>query len=351
MLWTLFLNASLAEQLPNPQPFVFFQGWGTLYDMDEDVQADPAGYGDPEDDTGFKIRRARIGVKGKDDRFLYRVSVGMSSGYDTVLQSNNDDIDIVDAYVGYRPLKGLWVNVGTQKVPASRDQIMSTSQLVFTERSLPGAWLVPNREVGLVADYRTREDGTRFRARGGVFNGNGSLLGDNNPGKMFAGRLEMNSGPASVYRTYGVVDSPTFGFAADLVHNTDLSVTTTAYGADFIFRYSGLALLGEYRVEQLEPANSDIVDPGVLSQTKRDGYLAQVGYSYKGYEFATRYDYFDDNKDIDNAGDVAQLLVGVTYHTREDRVRIGGGYQMRLERDATSVIENDTARLWIQIRQ
>ena len=99
MLWTLFISFSAAEQLPTPQPFVFFQGWATLYDMDEDVQADPAGYGDPEDDTGFKIRRARVGVKAKDDRFLYRVSVGMSSGYDTVLQLGNDDIDIVDAYV------------------------------------------------------------------------------------------------------------------------------------------------------------------------------------------------------------------------------------------------------------
>ena len=62
----------------------------------------------------------------------------------------------------------------------------------FTDRAIPSVWLVPNREVGLVADYKTKSEGLKVRATAGVFNGNQSLNGDNNNGKMLAGRLELN---------------------------------------------------------------------------------------------------------------------------------------------------------------
>ena len=87
MILSIILNTASAEMtLPEPEPFAFIQVWGTLYDMDQDIQADPAGYGDPEDDTGFKLRRARFGLKAKSEVFQYRISVGVASPFDTVLQ-------------------------------------------------------------------------------------------------------------------------------------------------------------------------------------------------------------------------------------------------------------------------
>ncbi len=62
--------------------------------MDQDPQADGSGYGDPEDDVGFKVRRARIGIAGilddvpiegftKDDvRPSYSVELGYSAPFD-----------------------------------------------------------------------------------------------------------------------------------------------------------------------------------------------------------------------------------------------------------------------------
>ena len=35
------------------RPWVQVQTWATLMDQDRDLQADPASYGDPEDDVGF----------------------------------------------------------------------------------------------------------------------------------------------------------------------------------------------------------------------------------------------------------------------------------------------------------
>ena len=51
-------------------------------------------------------------------------------------------------------------------------------------------------------------------------------------------------------------------------------------------------------------------------------------------------------------GGYTTLLGGVVWHgalddARRDRVRIGAGYQLRLEESA---IDNDTVRVWAQVR-
>ena len=50
---------------------------------------------------------------------------------------------------------------------------------------------------------------------------------------------------------------------------------------------------------------------------------------------------------MDDNGDVANLIAGVTWHGLEDTVRFGGGYVLRIER-AGETMRNDSARLWMQ---
>ena len=134
------------------------QTWATVSDQDEAVQADPATYGDPEADPGFTIARARFGIDGflpLGDRSCcgqvdYAVSVGLGAPYD-VLSTSDSDLQIVDAF-------GRWANVydfgttsiaaGVQRVPFSRDAMTSSARLVFQERAVGTAWLVPGRDAG-----------------------------------------------------------------------------------------------------------------------------------------------------------------------------------------------------------
>ena len=62
-------------------------------------------------------------------------------------------------------------------------------------------------------------------------------------GKCWQEGWNLKSGNANVYKTYGKVDSPTFAVAGDFYHNTDLATTVMGYGADVIFRASGIAFL------------------------------------------------------------------------------------------------------------
>ena len=88
----------------------------------------------------------------------------------------------------------------------------------------------------------------------------------------------------------------------------------------------------------------------VLSETGRLGYFAQLGYTVGSYEVAARYSSFDDNTALDNAGDAAGVRAGVTWHSPADAVRIGGGYQMRME-PGSDEISNDSAVVWMQFFQ
>lgn len=339
-------GAAGASPVPTPVPTALLQVWVTAYDMDEQGQADPGTYGDPEDDPGAKIRRARLAVAGENEQLRYAIELGVAPAYDA-LSTEDEDVQLVDGYLGWAPVKGLWLQAGVMKPPVSREQLMSSSQLVLAERAISSEWMVPSREAGVMVDWSAGQD-TRVRVRGGAYNGNGGIFGDDNTGKLFAGRAEVAFGPAKTYRTWGPEKGFTVGLGADGYYDADVSTRTAAAGADLMLRAAGFHLLAEGRFAQLQPANTDVQAPGVYAKTTRMGALAQVGYGIGPVEPAVRWSMFDDDTDSEDAGDAMEVTAGVTGHLLEDHVRVGGGYVLRLETGGTS-IANDTVRLWLSM--
>lgn len=346
-------SAKGADVVPTPKPTALIQVWGTVFDMDEQGQADPASYGDPEDDAGFKVRRARVGLEGESTVLKYAVEVGVSAPYDALAEEDGD-VQLVDAYVGYAPVSGLWLVGGVMKPPISREQLMSSSQLPLAERAVSSEWLVPGREAGAMVDWGMG-DASRVRVRAGAFNGNGDIFGDDNTGKLFASRVEFATGPARSYRTWsqtkdgGVERGFGLGVAVDGYYDADVSTSTASFGGDLMLRMAGFHLLAEGRMAQLKPTHSDVEQPGVFSKVTRIGGLAQVGYAVGPVEPAVRFSLFDDDTDSDDAGDSMELTAGVTGHLVDDMVRVGGGYVLRMETGGAA-ISNDTARLWLSLR-
>jgi len=345
LLMTLTAQAGDAD-LPKPEVTGLVQAWVTLMDQDTNELADPAGYGDPEDDPGFKLNHARVGVQGADERMVYGVTLGVSSPYDGVDAAfgHSTSVQLVDAYGGWAPVDDLWLVGGQQKVPVSREALIATGDLTFTSRAVSSHWLAPGRDIGVVADYSA----SIARLRLGAFNGGGDFTGDSDTGKLYSARAEVVVGEGDTYETYGVIDGIALGVGLDGYANSTRSVTEMAAGADLAFRMQGLAILVEARMTQVAPQDDLAVVPGVLSETSRQGGMVQVGYTVGKFEPAVRYSILDDNVDADDTGDVAELLGGVTAHCANDRIRGGLGYVMRTE-SATSAIANDTVRAWLQI--
>lgn len=340
---------ALADDGPLPaiEPTLLVQTTATLMDQDNKGIADPGGYGDPEDDLGFKLSRVRVGFEGKNKQVKYGVTVGLSSPYDTVAEAQgaNMDIQLVDAYGGYSPIEQVWVVGGLQKVPVSREQLIASHQLSLNERSVPTEWLTPSRDLGVVVD--SRWEFLRFRL--GAFNGSGDLRGDDNNGKLIAGRIEGKLGTASAYKTYGEVEGLVVGVGADGWMNSQTSVKSSGFGADVIVRFKGLAVLAEARVAEAKPKEGLVDVPGVFEETKRQGMMVQAGYTIGSLEPAVRFSTFDDDKSVEDVGDVMEGMAGMTWHGGKDQVRAGLGYVARLER-GPSKVENDSIRAWFQLK-
>ena len=336
--------------LPAPTVTGLLQVWGTLYDQDENPLTDPASYGDPEDDPGFKIRRARIGLGGQEAGARYDLTFGFSSGFDALGGPPETDIQLISASGGLKAAKGVWVDAGVVKVPTSRSFLMSASELALGDRPVGSNALVPAREVGVTVDARVGAgDGLRGRGRVGVFNGNGSLVGDDNAGKMVAARFEGMMGPGETYKTFGKVEGLTLGFAGDVVYSADLVTSNLHYGGDVLVRVAGLAVLVEGHMSTITPTNTELDLPGTLGETPRIGTVAQIGYSIKRWEPVVRFSTFDDHTGFEDNGDIAIGEGGVVWHGKADHIRAGALYVSRLEL-AGQPAANDSARLWMQLR-
>lgn len=324
------------------RPVGLVQVWGTAYDMDEDPVADATGYGDPEDDVGFKIKRFRLGLKGRHEGVDWGVVVGTTAPYDA-FDDEASELELIDAHVGYT-WNGVRVAGGLDDVPFSRDRMISSNEQTFQERGMIAEHIAPGRELGATVS------GERFGAKItlGVFNSGGDIFGDDNLGKTLLGRVEYTYGDADVYETWGGSKKLTFGVGAGGFLTDDVATSATAFGADAILRVAGLTVLVDAAMAALSPTNTTLAVPGVWDETTRRGLTGHIGYGIGAFEPAVKISLYEDSA----VGGYNNVLAGVVWHgaldeKRRDRVRIGAGYQLRLEDDA---IDNDTIRVWAQVR-
>lgn len=340
----LLLAAASANEL-ELNPWVLGQVWTTVYDQDVQDAADPAGYGDPEDDIGFKVRRARVGVTGAyGENLTYAVSVGMSSGADA-FSSSDEDVQIIDAWADVQLTDLISTNFGVTKVPFGRENLMSSAEIPFQDRSVQSNHLAPRRDVGAVFDA----NGGMWRVRLGAFNGNGSLLGDSDPAVLALARAEAVIGEGDVYETYGTVEGLALGVAGDFALNEEFSTRTLTYGGDVIVRTGGLTAIVEYHRATITPTDATVNAPDVFVQTTRWGGYAQLGYTVGMFQPVVRADIFDEDTTVEDNGDLLHIMAGVSTHLKDDRLRVGAGYQHRMELGGAD-LPNSTARLWVQFR-
>lgn len=344
------VSASTAQAEPPPAPpgggaglvpLGLLQLWGTAYDMDADPQQDATGYGDPEDDAGVKLKRAWLGVAWRADGLDAELVAGVSAPFDG-LDARNGSFGIYEARVGWAGER-LGVDAGRFKVPYSRDALVSSSQLTFEERGVDTEHMAPLEAMGVTGDVRA----AGFKGTVGVFNSGTELFGDDNWGKTFVGRAEYTVGERDVYRTWGPRgEGFALGLGAGGFYTMDVATHTWAVGADALLRAGDLAVLVDGKYARVTPGDASVDVPGVWEPTTRLGLTGQVSWTFGSFEPAARASVYQD----DTVGTYTHVLLGGVWHAtvagRPDVVRLGAGYQLRLESGAA--IPNDTARLWLQ---
>lgn len=336
---------------PYLRPNLQLQMWGTIWDQDEEPQADPAGYGDPEADPGFSIYRARVGVGGSWKQLSYMLRVGAGQAYDA-LSPRPPAISLVDAYVGGRfqsPAGNTQVVLGTFNVPFSRESQMSSNDLPFQERAVNTNWMAAGRDVGVTLNHRFKW----AQISAGAYNGNGfatsgvvNANSDVDPGLLYVGRVELEFLGDSYLTAH---DGDALGIGASALYNDELSTDRVGVGVDLFLRLRGFSLLVEGQRETITPDEApDVVAPEVPEHTVRWGGLAQLAWYGKlpvGYlQPAVRFAYFDDNADVADNGQVGILHAGLMWRNPWPGFDLGATFVHRMELGGRD-LPNDTVRM------
>lgn len=358
-------------------PWGQLQVFTTVWDQDESVQADPAGYGDPEADPGFQLARARFGFTGRlparpDQNSVidYALAVGIGTPFDNTITAT-DSVGLVDAFARYSVRSEIGpttLALGLMKVPYSRDVLMSSADLVFQERAVGPNLIANQRDVGALASQTlvlsdAEEDAPQIVFHLGAFNGNGDVLGDDDPGLMWAGRVELLRG--ETYRTWNPAGGTAYGLAVSGLLDDALATRTVGWNVDGLLRLGPWSINGELGSVTLTPTDATIGIPDVLAQTTRYSWVAGTSYWIgldggldddapanargQGIEIAVRASSFDDNARLSDNGDVLIVHGGAIWRNPLPFLDVGAGYIHRAELGGRA-IRNDTVRLWTQIR-
>lgn len=162
-----------------------------IFDRPNDLPA-PAGSSSRTQPDSFYLRQARIDFNGTfykqfDFRLQLDFPTGTVSNTGTAAAANTGTVQ--DAFLAWRAAPEFGLRIGQYKEPLSQEQTTSLRATDFVERSILDR-LIPGRDIGLSAFGKPFNGFLEYE--GGVFNGNGRAVVDNNDEKDVAGRLRIS---------------------------------------------------------------------------------------------------------------------------------------------------------------
>ncbi len=291
---------------------------------------------DPATTRGFRLRRGRLGFHGDYDNML---------GLNLVLNLYEQDAGgntIHAANIVLRP--ATWANIalGTAPLPFSRGSMTSSARLQMIERAVTTTQLTPESQLG--AAFLGSLFGGILEYAGGVYNGGpGYTKADRGDGLLYAARLQISPvGPMSSDESDYDQSPARVALGADYYYNDDSSVVTNAASVDLRFKWKGLALTGEYLMDRREPEDNPELPPSLPDTTEREGWYVQAGYFVvpKMVELAGRYEWYDDQKDIGNAGDLWLASGGLNMFFFDGYLKTQLNYIHRVERNVPEMDNN-----------
>lgn len=326
----------------------------------------------------WAIRRLRLRFGGflVDPRLTYNIQLSFSRGDMDYADTQFPNI-VRDAVIYWNFDKHWQIGFGQTKLPGNRQRVVSSSELQFAERSIVNNTFNIDRDFGFFGWYRNEIDGIGLNLRAALSNGDGrNTIGTgNNPpttnaagGFCYTGRAEIlpfgaftgggdyfegdvlreKSPKLSIGGTYSV-NSRTRRTMGQLGPELWTPVSTSSLLADFLFKYSGFALYGEY-------AQRDSKNNPITTKTGSDnrfvfvgnGILAQASYCLPSmWEFVGRYAVVTPDDALNNDSlftkitDMSKrpiketnISVGVNKYFNKHRVRINTEIMYRIRENS-----------------
>ncbi len=317
--------------------------------------------------TRYRMRRARLRFDGtsSNERFSYRFQVDLSG----TSEAGDDDVAnyLLDAFVSYDVTKQVSVTFGQRATfTDNRELFMNSNALQLIERSRVTSAFASIREFGLFVDGNFKTGSvSRIKPYFVLTNGDGlNSFGRDYGGLKVGGRIDYL--PFGLFNSFGQFNqadivreqTPKLVVGANYSHNNEMSSRRgreggailylndqneeslpdyTKYGIDFMFKYKGFSVLGEF-VGATATVPTDITQRvRVDGSTARDlevngvqdvenfvkgrmmlgnGYNIQAGYLFKnGISIDGRYTHLD--------ADPNSFLNNATFYSRPNYYTLG----------------------------
>jgi hypothetical protein len=258
-------------------------------------------YLDTDDDkfyNRYRIRRARLQFAGssKEDKINYRLQLDLTGGGES--DANTGSI-LFDAWVQYSATKNIKIAFGQKATPTDNRELGTRSNtLQLTERSPLTSAFATIREFGIFVESTHRLSTSSYlKPEIAVTNGDGiNVFTKDRGGLKYGGRIDYlpfglfnNFGQyrqadlvreltpkliVGIHSSYNVGISDRRGSRSATIlyldaNDNELLPDYVKYGADFLFKYQGFSLLGEYI------HGSSRVPSGITQRIRNNGTLSK----------------------------------------------------------------------------
>ncbi|HEY7573989.1 MAG TPA: porin, partial [Thermoanaerobaculia bacterium] len=316
----------------------------------DEIVAPPTPFPSTLEDRGsFRIRR----MKTKFDGWIYSKDLTYELQLNwpdsaNVLEDANLDYDFTNGKKLFR------IKAGQFKAPFSQQQLTSSGNQQFVDRSLLDGQFVPGRQIGVQAwgQFGGTSVPDFIDWRLGIFNGNGRTVSANdNDQYEYTARvmvspfgsvgysesnLEGYDFRLSVAGEYNKNDQAVQGATGAPTGNNDLT-----YGASVVLKAfkSLFAYLEYYDGSRRTPA-------GI--KTDRDGWVGQVGWLFDKFEIAGRYAEYDPNSNATAANDQKEWRIGGSWYINRHNWKIQADYGVTENEAAAASTNRELKELRVQ---
>lgn len=250
---------------------------------------------------GFEVFDARLGLEGE---------IGIVFDYDLEAEFDDrtDEFRLLDARltVPFSPEANL--SVGQFKAPFGRELLLPKGDIRFLERAQASRAIAPGRQVGVALHGSALE--SRLTYSGGVFNGNGRNLENDDDDFLFAARAQYNNvGPIEFYEDLVVQIGAGLAYSDDRRAGLDPALDGRVptdpsspvdfaafhgerflWGVDLHTSYRGMGLDAEYLRGSYD---AEVLGPGADALVAEGGYVEAYWAAWGAIEPVVRYDGFD----------------------------------------------------------
>ncbi len=298
------------------------------------------------DDNGyFTLPRTRLRLDGYAyyTWLKYKVQYDFTGQDDAGATPPRRSPDLRDLYFDLARHPKATVRLGQFKAPLGIQELTSSGDQEFVDRSVASEAFAPSRQEGAMLWGTTYAK--KFGYEAGLFNGNGrNRKANDNTGYMYVARAHWD--PSGEYKlSESAVDHPdkpnwTVGVAY-MLNTTEQDLLKTAEElkqstgeAFFGFKYKRLFVLADYYTRTQEQG-------GGLPDVDSDGAIGQVGFFFvpRKIEVALRYSSFDEDKDVSNDKEI-EKRVGFGYFFSKHDLKFQADYGQ--VEDEASVTDNKT---------